>query len=32
MNKLDKFLEYFLAFLMAVMLISVCWQDRKSVV
>lgn len=26
MNKLDKFLEYFLAFLMAVMLISVCWQ------
>lgn len=26
MNKLDKFLEYFLAFLMAVMLLSVCWQ------
>ena len=26
MKKLDKFLEYFLAFLMAVMLLSVCWQ------
>lgn len=26
MNKIDKFLEYFLAFLMALMLLSVCWQ------
>lgn len=26
MNKLNKFLEYFLAFLMALMLLSVCWQ------
>ncbi|MBO6524660.1 MAG: TRAP transporter small permease [Balneolaceae bacterium] len=26
MNKLTKFLEYFLAFLMALMLFSVCWQ------
>lgn len=26
MKKLDKFLEYFLAFLMAMILLSVCWQ------
>lgn len=26
MNKFNRYLEYFLAFLMALMLISVCWQ------